>query len=381
MARKSASTLFPRGLATGSAFCNRARERKQLSDHILQGTHTWVIGRRRYGKSSLVAKVLNELARKRSPKLHSETVDCLSVHSFEHLEDLLRTAIGKLAAQCLPKRQRSLGVVGKALAALKPELSLTGGGFSISLTAKQTAPAGIAELLEGLDAAAVAAKRRVVLVIDEFQQVGQLKEGRAIEGAIRTVAQRTKALSLVFSGSERTLLASMFEDESRPLWRLCYRLEVERITKAHHEKFISEAATLTWNKPVAGDAIDAILEATDRHPYYVNMLCQAVFAEKKPPSVKTVALHWEELLGRERNFAVSMIQSLSQQQRNALTVLARHKTQEPMSQAYLGIAGLAASTMRQSLGVLMDKDMVRRSEENEYEIVDPLIRSILRQTS
>ena len=52
--------LFPSGIAEGEAFCNRAYERKLLAEHFGDRTHTVVVAPRRYGKSSLIRKVVTE---------------------------------------------------------------------------------------------------------------------------------------------------------------------------------------------------------------------------------------------------------------------------------------------------------------------------------
>ena len=50
--------LFPLGIATGDAHCNRTEERAELRRSISAGAHTWLWGRRRMGKTSLVEQVL-----------------------------------------------------------------------------------------------------------------------------------------------------------------------------------------------------------------------------------------------------------------------------------------------------------------------------------
>ena len=79
--------LFPLGVATGAAHCNRVEEREKLKDHILGLTHTWLWARRRMGKTSLVEQVIEDLARGKR-KIVSLTIDLLVVHDAEALEAL-----------------------------------------------------------------------------------------------------------------------------------------------------------------------------------------------------------------------------------------------------------------------------------------------------
>ena len=52
--------IFPSKLATGAQFCNRTQEINSLTNSITLGRHTVLISPRRYGKTSLANKVVEE---------------------------------------------------------------------------------------------------------------------------------------------------------------------------------------------------------------------------------------------------------------------------------------------------------------------------------
>src|SRR5580658_2974736 len=105
MAVSTTDELFPRGIALGNAFCNRERERAQLAANLLAGRprHTWISGRRRHGKSSLIAQVLQDVQRKRGMRIEHASVDVFVVHNLKTLDDTLREAIGVLSGKLLPR--------------------------------------------------------------------------------------------------------------------------------------------------------------------------------------------------------------------------------------------------------------------------------------
>ena len=74
------SRLFPLGVATGPAHCNRTTERAALIENILGGVHTWLWSRRRMGKTSLVEQVLEDLAHSRR-RVAAITIDLLVVQA------------------------------------------------------------------------------------------------------------------------------------------------------------------------------------------------------------------------------------------------------------------------------------------------------------
>lgn len=372
-------TLFPIGIATGAAFCNRDAERAELAQNILSGTHTWIMGIRRFGKTSLVSQVALELGRKRSVKVHTESVDLFVVHNVRTLDQAIRDAVGRLSAQFVPKGRKAMQAMLEIFEAFKPKLTLGSKGVSLELTASNPSAASINEVLMALDAAALHYGRRAVLVLDEFQQIAIIDKKHVIEGAIRSAAQRTKAVSFVFLGSERTLLQQMFEDRGRPLYKLCRRLNLGRIDAVHYLDYLADAARIRWQKPLGGEAAARILSLTDRHPFYVNLLCLELWRRSQPPSPGDVAAQWEQLLEKERHEIHLSLSTLSTNQRAVLAALARQPTSRPTAQDFLGTAGIAASSMNQAVDVLLSRDFLRRGDEGVYELVDPLVKRYLTQ--
>jgi uncharacterized protein len=376
----TAAELFPRGIALGTAFCNRERERAQLATNLQSGRprHTWISGRRRHGKSSLVAKTLEDVQRKRAPRIEHAAVDVFVVHNLKTLDEALREAIGVLSAKLLPRRKRALDYLGRAFAAFKPELSIGAGGVSLKLAGETPSAARIDAMLRALDAAAAHYDVRGVLVIDEFQQVARLDEGHAVEGAIRSVAQSAKALAFVFSGSERTLLAQMFEDRERPLYMLCDHVDVGRIQADAYRKFLSGAARLQWNVPMSDQAIDALLARTERHPFYVNALARTLWDQKKLPTETSVLAAWDDLLGQESERFKAQLLPIPHLTRAVLRALAAEPTATPTAQAFLTSVALSVGTVSGAVRWLEDRDLIWRDESNVLRTVDPLMGLYLR---
>jgi len=376
----TADKLFPRGIALGTAFCNREREREQLAGNLLSGRprHTWISGRRRHGKSSLIAQTLEDVHRKKAPRIEHASVDVFVVHNLKTLDETLREAIGALSARLLPRRRRALDYLGKAFAAFKPELSIGAGGVSLKLASETPSAARIDAMLRALDAAAAHYNVRGVLVIDEFQQVSRLDEGHAVEGAIRSVAQSAKALAFVFSGSERTLLAQMFEDRERPLYMLCDHVDVGRIEAEPYRKFLEDAARLQWNATMSDRAIDALLAHTHRHPFYVNALARKLWDQKKAPTETSVEATWNQLLAQEsERFKVQLL-PVPHLTRAVFKALAVEPTATPTAQAFLTSVALSVGTVSGAVRWLEERDLIYRDDTNVLRPVDPLMGLYLR---
>jgi hypothetical protein len=380
MASDSTDQLFPRGIALGKAFCNRERERARLATNLLahRPRHCWISGRRRHGKSSLVAQTLEDLARKRGSRVESAGIDVFVVHNLKTLDEALREAIGSLSGQLLPRRRRALDFLGKAFAAFKPELSIGTEGVKLKLAGESPSVARIDAMLRALDSAAHHYGVRGVLVIDEFQQISRLDEGHAVEGAIRSVAQATRALSFVFLGSEHTLLAQMFEDPERPLYMLCEHLDITRIEPAAYRKFLNEAARLQWSQPLSDQVLESVLGRTQCHPFYVNALARLLWDQKKPPTLDAVSASWQHLAAEESERFKAQLLAVPHLTRAVLKALAVEPTSTPTAQAVLSSLGLSVGTVSGAVRWLEERDLLWRDRAGVLRPVDPMLGEYLR---
>jgi len=211
---------FPLGVATGPAFCNREQESKLLAQNIKHAKHTLLIATRRYGKSSLALHVL-----KRSGLPYVE-IDFYMATNERAIETYILSGINELMNCALDPIEKWINSIKKHVKYLKPKLNIGDISFKLELSSDHTVdPATtVKEGLLLLENILAEKNKQAVLLMDEFQNVGVIARGRGIEGAIRHIAQKTKFLTLIFSGSNRKLLSTMFEDDTRPLYKLCWKL-------------------------------------------------------------------------------------------------------------------------------------------------------------
>ena len=144
------------------------------------------------GKTSLVEQVIQDLSREKAPVAYL-SIDLLVVHDAPELERRIREGVQKVAAALPPKGERTATKLKRAFTKLEPEVSVGSGPFSVRLKRHDSPIEGIESLLIALDKAAGAYKRRAVIVLDEFQQLSEMKDGAlrsAAEGAVRHAVER-----------------------------------------------------------------------------------------------------------------------------------------------------------------------------------------------
>ncbi len=378
--RKAVSNLFPLGIATGVAHCNREAERTRLTANVLKPRATWLSARRRMGKTSLIEQVAVDVARKR--RIIVAKLDLLVVHDTRSLERRIRNAVEEAAVALLPARTRKSQQLARAFQRLKPEFTTGATPLKMTLRVPDEPQEGIEAVLEGLDVAAADNDRRVMFVLDEFQQITTLKkDAAALEGAIRHAVERSKAVAYVFAGSERHLLAEMFENKDRPLYHVCERMNLERISADSYRDFLDDAARARWQATAGPAVVERILEVTQRHPYYVNAICGRLWEARAAPTLADVNACWSRWVDEDKRRVSDRVLRLSAAQRAMLAGIARAPdgVRFPTGQAFLTEIRLATSTGLAAKSVLEDDDLIFKDEQERWRLVDPVMAAYLRE--
>lgn len=368
---------FPLGIAKGYAFCNRVGERQRLVKNIKAHQHTLITSPRRYGKTSLVLFVLEKLG------IPYAKVDLFVALDAKACEEQLIHGIQKLFAQITTKPERILTQVREYFAHTKKRWTIGFKGVHLELIPDNDSDiaTNIMDALLALESVLAKKRQRAVFFIDEFQEIGALPSAKALEGAIRHVAQETQYLLFVFSGSNRHLLTYMFDDKSRPLYLLCERIILDRISETHYSEFIKKVAQKTWKKPLSDETLAIIFTLTERHPYYVNVICNALWKhyedKSQPPDVPAVKKYWQEYIYTERTRISRELSQLSFGQRKILTAIAFGYNTELTGKTFLQRVGVTGPSVITALDVLEEHDLVGKKEDGSYFTIDPLMKASL----
>ena len=364
---------FPLGLAQGLSFCNRVKERAHLKANIATLQPTLIMSPRRYGKTSLALKVLNE---SKVPYTH---IDLFSETDERDFEYSLLNGIGGLITQLAGKPRAALTLAYDFFADLHIKVNIEKLGFSIQVDPKRGKPVHtILKSLEKLDKLAKKKKQPVILFIDEFQKISEISNASTLEGALRHVAQKSENIMFLFSGSNRNLLQKIFDDSTRPFYNLCDQIILQRISEKDYLHYIQKLSIKKWGSALKKSTVLAILRCTRRHSYYVNLLCSRVWRCEKIPALKVVERLWDEYVYEQKSRVAAEVDLLSTNQRRLMFVLAKHGAQkEIMSTDFSNLSSLSVASIRQAIKVLLKKDYVYQDSEGYYHILDPLFEAAL----
>ncbi len=366
---------FPTYLAIGNAFCNRKSEIKKLLYNIDNNIPSLIISPRRYGKTSLVINTLTQL------KHPYSTVDFYKALSKEDIETFVLNGVGKLLGQLETAPKKLLKLANEFFSNMQIKVVLQDVGITLDFdkrTKKAASVLIILEALEKLQKLAVQKKKKVILFLDEFQAVGEVTKDYSIEAVIREAIQKSTNVAYVFSGSNRHLMEQMFYDKKRPFYKLCDLITIDRISVENYKDYIKKAALRTWNKNLDSKLVDAIFAITERHAYYVNKLCSLLWQNDFPKNVNIIYDIWRKFVLENKSFIEREMELLSINQRKILILLAnREAVREPYGKDFAISLGLSLSSIAVALSDLIAKDYVYMTQEKEYRILDPLIKSVL----
>lgn len=374
---------FPAKLAHGPRFCNRHAERTLLKQYIHDGRHTVLVSPRRYGKSSLVHQVVSELS------FPCASIDLFLAHDDKATVKRLLKGVSDAVSQILPPNSKFLDTVQGLFRQFR--VSISARCFNIEASFDAIAFDATDQLfnaLQALDDLAKRKKKHVIFFIDEFQDITSAESAKSLQGAIRHIAQKTSNLVFIFSGSNRHLLLELFDDKSMPIYMLCDKLHLQRMASADYLPHIQKAAKSKWKKSISLEAFYTIMALSELHPFYVNMLCHELWLADKPPTPHQVQKAWHACYEKEHRRLVAEIEKLSSKQQILLQTLAIFPTKEPTGQQFILRTGCAVSSIRQSLKVLLEKDMLYVAESEDkhvphirlghIHVLDPLLAYALR---
>jgi AAA+ ATPase superfamily predicted ATPase len=367
--------LFPRGIAQGKAFYDRVAERKKLKQNINHTIHTVLIAPRRYGKTSLMIQVLYE------NKTNHLWFDFMTITSREDVQAKILQKISKLVVTIAPATKKLKQLTAKYFSALNPEITLKIPGLvSLKLHAPEKAKEGIIEALISLDNLAKDLNKRLVIVLDEFQEILRIDKDSTLQAAIRHAAERSAQVTYLFSGSKHRPLRRMFTGKENPLYALCDSMELSKISDEEYIDFINKAAMEKWGSPLDTEILNQILSYSDRYPKYINALCGAIWVYESKPTSELVEELWHSYVLSRKTDIAEDLSDLTLNQRKLLQWLCFEPTTELYSKEILASLKMSQSSVQKAIEILLEKDFVIE-EKNVYRVLDPIFISYFRMFS
>jgi uncharacterized protein len=367
-------------LALDDAFTDREAEIDSLVSDARNGQDVVVFAPRRYGKTSLVWRVAQELVRE---GILVAQVDLMRTPT----KDLLAAKLAKAIHEELATRLWNAKERLKVFAGLRLTPTVTvdpyDGSVSFSFDARaadEDIDATLEELLVVLGRIAAERERRVVLVLDEFQEVVDIDP--ALIKLMRSVFQEQPEVAHIYLGSKRHMMERIFNDENEPFWRSAKQAELGVIPPALFEQYALDRFTET-GKQLSRETARSALELTGGHPNATQELLYFLWEEAPPdepagsPELEGAI---EATLRSEHSHFSVVWDRASAAQRRVLQALAEEGPGRPLGADYQRRHSLPTSpTVQTALTALKRAELVRRVSRGEYEIAEPFLTEWIRR--
>lgn len=335
-------------------FCDRKEEQETILYYLGNNANVTLISPRRYGKTGLIYRVFDELQATRND-LDCYYVDIYSSHSLEGFIALLTEAVMNALKKkaFIEKFLNLLGTIRPTLS-YDPFTNSTQVSYTfVNETQKKQTLKSILEFLEGQ-------KHKVVVAIDEFQQIREYEEETDMEALLRTYIQPLQNVHFIFCGSKKHVMTNMFTDATKPFYESTQCIFLNPISHDAYKDFIREKFH-NGGKNIDDDVIDTILAWSYRHTFYTQTLCYHLFMNcSKKVEMKDFYNVATMILRQRESTFLEQRNLLTAGQWKFLMALAKEGVlTKPTASDFLTRYNLgSASSAMRMLNALMEKEMI-----------------------
>jgi hypothetical protein len=348
------------------SFTNRENESKKLESNLLNNINTMIISPRRWGKSSLVEKVVNTIE---SKTLNTVIIDLFSIGSEEEFLEVFAKEVIKKSSNKWEDWVNSVKLYFKQLV---PKLTLgidPTTDFNISFDwsdLKKNAQ----EILNLPEVIASEKGIKFVICIDEFQNLATFDSFEIFEKKIRSIWQRQKNVTYCLYGSNRHMMSEIFNDSSKPFYRFGDLMFLPKIKEEKWVDFIVESFTKT-NKEIQEDQARYIAKLMKNHSWYVQQLSHYVWVRTyKSVTEEIVTNAIEELINSNSPYYLNVIELLSSTQINFLKAVCANESQMTSVKVMQKYSLGTSNNVIKNRDILIKRDLIE-FESGKYEWMDP----------
>jgi len=361
------------GYAGPEFFCDRESETGKLLNAIRNERNITITSIRRMGKTDLIKHAFYKI---RNDKNYITVY--VDLQPTNTVKDMVRK-IGEAIFKTLGTyHSRWFKKLINELSGLRPKLtfdSLTGQPVvQLDIIAEE-----IPISLEKIFGFISNFNRRVILTFDEFQQITRYPENNT-QALLRSHIQGTQNLGCIFSGSNRNILASMFQDYSQPFYQSTDIFYLERIDTEKYGHFIAKKFD-EGGISIPEETVKLLLQKTRNHTYYVQYYCNQLYSSGFNSINQEVAdMVWNNIIKDREGIYYNYRNLFTSLQFSLLKAIAiEGYVEKPLSKEFLHKYDLPTpSSIKSALEILLDKDFVH-FETERYLITDVFLDTWLRQ--
>ena len=362
-------------IATDENFTDREKETEHLVNNFESLINTVIISPRRWGKSSLVHRAA-DIAMRADKNIRICTIDLFNVKT----EEQFYTVLARNLIQGTSSRwEEAVENAKKFFSRLVPKISVGAGpGNEISIDFDwEEMKSNPDEILDLSERIAEAKGVKIVVCIDEFQNIAEFEDPLFFQRRLRAHWQRHRKVSYCLYGSKRHMMMDVFTDSSMPFYKFGDIFFLNKIDTEHFIPFIIERFSSTV-KSITEDACRKIIALADNHPYYVQQLSQLSWLRTSGQcDVETVVKAHLSLVEQLSLLFSNLMETLTFQQTCYLHALIAGEKAITSAETMYRYHISSATAASRSLKTLIKKDILD-SKSGEISFQDPIFEYWLR---
>ena len=344
-------------------FCNRVIELKELKNDILNNQNVLIYAPRRFGKTSLILKVVEEL-RNEYKDFRFVYIDLMTIIDKKEFINQYFNAIAQSLQTPFEKTINILKSFLKLKPIIKASINDTG-NVIFSLDFSKSESDNI--LNDVLDIPKIyGEKNKVCIIFDEFQEIENIK---GLENKLRSIIQNHSNVSYIFLGSKKSIINAIFSDVKRPFYKSVKHFTLSPIKNEEWQNCILNAFKDT-SKKISENIINEILKITKGFPYYTQQLCYEIWElTEKEANEEVLNIAIDNILKQEREYFVAIWDNLTNNQKKALKIVLITDGENIYGDER--VKGLISSaSLQTSIKKLIEKDIL--DKKDKYYFQDPL---------
>lgn len=334
-------------------FCDREHNIESLINNIKNELNTTLISIRRIGKTGLIKHLFQHL--EENFGYHCLFIDLFASQNLNDFTNQLANEISKKFPNKASIGKRFLNNI-KQLRPLIQFDALTGEpSISFDALKQNEIPKTIQQLLLFLEQQNIP----IIIAFDEFQQINEYPE-KNTEALLRTIIQEVKNIRFIFSGSKKHILTEIFGNSKRPFYASTQVEYLDFIPTDKYQAFIKHHFQKN-NRTIQDEDIDFILDWTNKHTYFVQMVCNRLYATgKRKIKHNDIVEVCYKILKDQEVFFYQYRNLLSPQQWNVLKAISKEeKVYQITGKEFLTKYKFSnASAVKRCVASLLEKEMI-----------------------
>lgn len=367
------SPPFPIGIPVrGKDLIGRKEEINKIVDIVSDGQSVILIAPRRFGKTSILLEVLRRVKEK---DVYVGDVDIFRIISCRELAEKITDTVlenRKIKGFTVSIRKGISSILKK----IEYKHVINDFEFVLKLGESHIDEN---ELLDAAltfpDEFASKYKKKMVFAYDEFGDLDKLN-GEALLKRMRAIFQRQQNVSYIFSGSQESLMTKIFSNKKQAFYKFGRVITLQEINKRDFEKYIKRRFS-QMGVSIDRDNIDIILQKTEGHPYYTQLICHLIYYSIKNRKCVIeqgdIKSGFIEAMRIENSYFEELWQGLKGK-KDFLKIL--RFIADEHSNPYK-LRNLNRQQIYYILSSLVSMGMIKKIEKASYKIINPLFRDYL----